>query len=64
MIRSDEMNLGVDASAEGHVINKNNEVSDKLFAIGSLLKGKLWESTAVPELRIQASRLAEIILQK
>ena len=32
-----------------------------LFAVGGLLKGTLWETTAVPELRSQAFRLAETI---
>jgi uncharacterized NAD(P)/FAD-binding protein YdhS len=33
--------------------------SASLYAIGPLRKGSLWESIAVPELRAQASQLAE-----
>jgi uncharacterized NAD(P)/FAD-binding protein YdhS len=62
MIRPDEMNLGVDATANGQVIDSSGNISDQLFAIGSLLKGKLWESTAVPELRLQAMKVAEQII--
>jgi hypothetical protein len=32
--------------------------------IGSLLKGVLWESTAVSELRIQASTVAKNLIEK
>jgi len=61
-VRSDNMNLGVHATAEGRVIDKNNITSNQIFVIGSLLKGILWESTAVPELRVQAARIAELLL--
>ena len=33
-----------------------------LFTLGSNLKGELWESTAVNELRQQANAIADIIL--
>ena len=33
--------------------------STSLYAIGPIRKGSLWESIAVPELRVQASQLAE-----
>jgi uncharacterized NAD(P)/FAD-binding protein YdhS len=34
-----------------------------LPAVGPLLKGLLWESIAVPELRTQAAQLANILLE-
>jgi len=33
-----------------------------MFTLGSPRRGDLWESTAVPELRVQAARLAERLL--
>ncbi len=63
MIRPDEMNLGIDANSEFQVIEANNNTCESIYAIGSLLKGKLWESTAVPELRSQASRLADALVK-
>jgi uncharacterized NAD(P)/FAD-binding protein YdhS len=64
IIRSDDMNLGIDATREGKTINSSGTISESIFAIGSLLKGKLWESTAVPELRKQALQVAELFLEK
>ena len=64
LIRADEMNLGIDATEEVKIIESDGTSSESLFTLGSLLKGKLWESTAVPELRVQAERLATIILEK
>jgi hypothetical protein len=37
--------------------------SKTLYAIGALTKGRLWESTAVPETRAQASALARDLLE-
>jgi len=64
MIRPDDMKLGIDASAEGRIIDGTGKESKDLFTLGSLLKGKLWESTAVPELRKQAAQVAELLLNK
>ena len=65
MIVPDELQLGVDADAvTGAVINANGEKSDHIFTIGSNLKGVLWESVAVPELRVQAQNLALTIIDK
>jgi len=33
--------------------------SQSLYAIGPTLKGCLWETTTVPEIRVQAAKLAQ-----
>ena len=54
--------LGINAEAEsGKVITAGGTQKNNLFVIGSNLKGVLWESTAVPELRLQAQKLARHI---
>lgn len=58
----DPLALGVDADESGAVISASGDASDWLFTLGPTLKGKLWETTAVPELRIQADRLAKTLL--
>ena len=35
---------------------------EKLYTLGVNLRGKYWESTAVPELRVQAEKLAKQVL--
>lgn len=40
----------------------NGQITNNLFTIGPPLKGILWESTAVPEIRIQAKQLVEMLL--
>ena len=58
----DEMKLGVEANPDGRILQKDGKPSSQLFTLGTLLKGKLWESTAVPELRMQTKKLAELLL--
>jgi len=54
--------LGINAEAEsGKVITADGTQKNNLFVIGGNLKGVLWESTAVPELRLQAQKLAQHI---
>lgn len=63
LIRPDELDMGIDVGAEFAVIDREGQHSEFLFAIGPLMKGTLWETTAVPELRGQAMRVAELLLQ-
>jgi len=64
LIIPDEMKLGINALPDGTIIQKDNSISTILFTIGSMLKGILWESTAVPELRAQAKTLAAELIKQ
>lgn len=58
----DSLKLGIRTNTESfQVLDSNGKPHMNLFTIGSSLKGELWESTAVSELRVQAERLAEKI---
>ena len=64
LIQADEMKLGIDATADGTILNSDGSPSKYLITIGSPLRGLLFESTAVPELRDQAKRLSEKLLKE
>lgn len=64
LVQQDAMNMGIKAAPNFGVVDRDGNISEILFAIGSLLKGTLWESTAVPELRSQTFRLAETIARQ
>lgn len=64
LIHADEMKLGIDADVDGTVLTKAGAPSKHLYTIGSTLRGLLWESTAVPELREQAKSLALKLLKE
>lgn len=64
LARPDCLFLGLDVDANGALINSKGNPSSRLYVIGPPRKGFLWETTAVPELREQASQLAEhLVLQ-
>lgn len=58
---SDPLGLGLAASGDGR-LQHDGRHWPQLFVIGSLLRGSLWESTAMPEIRQQARCLADQIL--
>ncbi len=57
-IRNDELDMGIQATPEGSVIGKTGKTSDIVYTLGTALKGTLWETTAIPEIRTQARQLA------
>jgi uncharacterized NAD(P)/FAD-binding protein YdhS len=58
-VRPDPLFLGLEVSLDGALIGRGGTVSQSLYAVGPARKGSLWESTAVPELREQISKLAQ-----
>ncbi len=59
IVQPDPLGMGISCDLKGHPIDSTGSSIKKILAIGSLLKGDLWESTAVPELRAQASAAAK-----
>jgi len=64
LVRSDEMDMGIDVDEDFAVIQQDGTTSNLIHAIGPLLKGSLWETIAVPELRSQAMHVARAILNQ
>lgn len=62
LVCSDQLNMGIEVTPEFAVVGQNAQASESLFAIGPLLKGTLWETTAVPELRAQALHVAQVLV--
>ncbi|GLQ52120.1 FAD/NAD(P)-binding protein [Dyella flava] len=59
---ADPLQLGVSAHPDGRLINARGDVQPGLYAIGSLLRGNLWECTAMPEIRAAAHALAAALV--
>ena len=64
MIRCDDLRFGLDATPDGHLKGTDGQPSDMLYTLGTALKGVLWESTAIPEIRVQASNLAHKLVSE
>ena len=55
---ADPLGLGLRTTSAGQLLGADGSSVGPLFTLGSPRRGDLWESTAVPELRVQAARLA------
>jgi uncharacterized NAD(P)/FAD-binding protein YdhS len=62
-IVQDSLKLGLCTNGNFHLVDRNGDPHKDLFTLGSNLKGELWESTAVNELREQAEQLANELLK-
>jgi uncharacterized NAD(P)/FAD-binding protein YdhS len=60
-ITPDPLGLGWNATTEGR-LRHDEDTWPHLYAMGSLLRGTFWESTAMPEIRQQARQLADRLL--
>ena len=55
--------MGVDTDADtGQLLTATGAPASRIYAIGTLRRGTLWESTAIPEIRSEARRLAALLV--
>lgn len=64
LIRPGILGIGVDTTTKGALVNAAGHGSSWLWTLGSLRRGQLWETTAIPEIRQQAAQLARDILKQ
>jgi len=63
LIRPDRLRLGVDAGADYRVVDANGIAQPHLYAIGPLLRGLWYETTAVNEIRQHARAIVSDLLR-
>jgi uncharacterized NAD(P)/FAD-binding protein YdhS len=61
LVSSDPLGVGLAADPAGFVRDAQGEVVRDIATLGGLLKGLYWETTAVPEIRVQAAGLARAL---
>jgi uncharacterized NAD(P)/FAD-binding protein YdhS len=61
-IAPDATDMGIHLDSDHTVFTSAGERSPWLLALGPILRGTYWETIAVPELRMQARRVAETLL--
>ena len=64
MMCNSDVAVGIKAMADGTIVKKDGTPSTLLYTLGSLLRGVLWETIAIPEIRMQAKELAALLLKK
>lgn len=62
LLAPDPLRMGADTAEGGLVRNGTGAVIKHFYTLGSTQKGRLYESIAVPELRVQAANLAAHML--
>lgn len=62
LVSPDDTDMGIRIDRDHTVVNAQGDRSASLLALGPTLRGTYWETVAVPELRVQARRVAETLL--
>ena len=58
----DRLRLGIETDRDGRLISSDGTVNKTLFTIGPLRIPELFESIAMPEIRVQAYELAQLLV--
>ncbi|HXW31521.1 MAG TPA: FAD/NAD(P)-binding protein, partial [Acidimicrobiales bacterium] len=53
--------IGVRTDCEGRLIGIQGDVTPDVICVGAIRQGELWESTAIPEIRVQAAAAAGLL---
>lgn len=64
LVRFDAQGLGVQVSDALQVVDAEGHAANDLWALGPITRGVFWECTAVPDIRIQAERLATSLARR
>lgn len=62
LARPDPLRLGLDTDSHGGLRDARGRPSSNMFTLGPLLRGRWYETTAIPEIRDQAAVLARFLL--
>jgi uncharacterized NAD(P)/FAD-binding protein YdhS len=63
-VRAHPLGIGFDTSSDGSFRSREGASSPYLFTLGPPRIGELYETTAIPEIRQQASELADLLLAR
>ena len=63
LVKPDALQLGLAAGTDGCLHDADGRPQATLLALGALLRGTLWECTAMPEIRLAAANLGQMLAQ-
>jgi uncharacterized NAD(P)/FAD-binding protein YdhS len=64
VVDSGPLDMGLRTSDDGELVSADGQVWRDLFTLGPSRIGQLWETTAIPEIRTQASSVASVLLDR
>jgi uncharacterized NAD(P)/FAD-binding protein YdhS len=57
--RSDPLGIGLDISEDYALVDRSSKRSRRVLALGPLTRAAFWESTAIPDIRVQCGHVAQ-----
>lgn len=64
VILLDSFGLGVEVDDQSRLLRADGQIWPGLFAAGALTAGRFWEITAVPDIRVQAQKIARTVTDR
>ena len=64
MLLLDRFGLGVEVDGQSRLSSADGQIWPGLFAAGALTAGRFWEITAVPDIRVQAQKIAQAVTDR
>ena len=64
LIRVDSQGLGLDVTDGLNVVRGDGTASERIWALGPIVRGVFWECVAVPDIRVQASHVAVSVVAR
>ncbi|TCL71465.1 FAD/NAD(P)-binding protein [Rhizobium sp. BK251] len=61
LISADPLRLGIAVDGQSRVSRSGEEKGVQIHAVGALTAGQFWEITAVPDIRVQARQVAQVL---
>jgi uncharacterized NAD(P)/FAD-binding protein YdhS len=57
--RSDPLGIGLDINEDYALVDRSSKRSRRVLALGPLTRAAFWESTAIPDIRVQCGHVAQ-----
>ncbi len=64
IVRTDTQGLGIEVDANLNALQADGTAARYVWALGPIVRGVLWECVAVPDIRVQASLLADGVAER
>jgi uncharacterized NAD(P)/FAD-binding protein YdhS len=61
---ADSLGLGFNTVAGGRLVDARGQASQRVLSLGPMRRAELWETIAVPDIRVQAAELAELLVSE
>jgi uncharacterized NAD(P)/FAD-binding protein YdhS len=64
LVRVDAQGLGLDVTDALNVVRGDGTVTERMWALGPVVRGVFWECVAVPDIRVQAAHLSVSVVAR